>query len=387
MAARARRLALARSARRGCCPAERRARSASTTPARTSTASPTPARARPDRPPTSRRAPTSSISCASTASTSACRPSTPRAPSTVAPCASPTSSRRAPGSRHDAIGLVAHYDSVPSRARRDGRRHRHGGRARSGAPAGRAPRAAPHAGRAAHRRRRIRPDGRGRRDGRRRAAGRLKGYLNLEATGSTGPAILFESGPAQRDADPGLGRAAPRPRGASYALEIYKRLPNDTDFTILKAAGIPGLNFAPVGDSHAYHTSRDTAERVASDTLLHMGETTVTTMRAMDALDRLTGDRDVRFASVGERTVIVLADWQGQLLAVLAIWAWASSPGCGWCGHLAAGDAIRFIATASWGVLALAAAVGAMVGACLAAGGVERGPPSVVRARRCAPAR
>jgi hypothetical protein len=191
---------------------------------------------------------------------------------------------------------------------------------------------------------------------------RLKGYINLESTGSTGPAILFESGPNNEALIRAWANAAPRPHGASYALEIYKRLPNDTDFSILKAAGIPGLNLAPVGNSHAYHTSRDTADRVSPDTLLHMGETAVTTMRAMDALDRQTADRDVRFASVGERTVIILADWQGRLLAILAIglglFAWIRI-----VRHLAIGDAIRLISTALWGVLALAAAVGAMVGA------------------------
>ena len=191
---------------------------------------------------------------------------------------------------------------------------------------------------------------------------RLKGYINLESTGSTGPAILFESGPNNEALIRAWANAAPRPHGASYALEIYKRLPNDTDFSILKAAGIPGLNMAPVGNSHAYHTSRDTADRVSADTLLHMGETAVTTLRAMDALDRQSADRDVRFASVGERTVIVLADWQGRLLAILALglglFAWIRI-----VRHLAAGDAIRFVATALWGVLSVIAAAGAMVGA------------------------
>jgi hypothetical protein len=191
---------------------------------------------------------------------------------------------------------------------------------------------------------------------------RLKGYINLESTGSTGPAILFESGPNNEPLIRAWAAATPRPHGASYALEIYKRLPNDTDFSILKAAGIPGLNMAPVGNSHAYHTSRDTADRVSAETLLHMGESTVTTMRAMDALDRLAGDRDVRFASVGERTVIILADWQGRLLAVLALGlglvAWIRM-----VRHLAAGDAIRFVATALWGILALLSAAAAMVGA------------------------
>ncbi len=191
---------------------------------------------------------------------------------------------------------------------------------------------------------------------------RLKAYVNLESAGSTGPAILFESGPGNETLIRTWAGAAPRPQGASYALEIYKRLPNDTDFTVLKAAGIPGLNMAPIGNSHGYHTSRDTADRVSSDTLLHMGETAVTTMRAIDTLNRHTADRDVRFASVGGHTVIVLADWQGRLLTILAVGlglvAWIRI-----VRHLAAGDAIRFVATALWGVLALAFGIGAMVGA------------------------
>ena len=191
---------------------------------------------------------------------------------------------------------------------------------------------------------------------------RLKGYINLESTGSTGPATLFESGPGNEALIRAWAAAAPRPHGASFAFEIYKRLPNDTDFTVLRSAGIPGLNFAPVGNSHAYHTSRDTADRVASDTLLQMGETTVATMRAMDALDRQGGNRDLRFASVGDDAVILLADWQGRLLAVIALGlglvAWVRI-----VRYLAAGDAIRFVATALWGLLALGAAVGAMVGA------------------------
>jgi len=80
---------------------------------------------------------------------------------------------------------------------------------------------------------------------------RLQAYLNMEAIGSAGPTVLFESGPNAYPLLKAWARGAPQPRGGSYAIEIYKRLPNDTDFTILKGAGIPGLNFAAIGDSYA----------------------------------------------------------------------------------------------------------------------------------------
>ena len=58
-------------------------------------------------------------------------------------------------------------------------------------------------------------------------------------------------------------------------LPIYRRLPNDTDFSILKLQEIPGLNFAAVGDGYAYHTSRDTPERLSPATLRQTGEQVV----------------------------------------------------------------------------------------------------------------
>jgi hypothetical protein len=266
------------------------------------------------------------------------------------------------GQRHDALAVVAHYDSVPGApgAMDDGIGTAvalESARLLASGPALR------------HSLVVLLTDGEesglfgavgAMNDGELRA--RIKGYINLESTGSTGPPILFESGPQNEALIRVWADAAPRPHGASYALEIYKRLPNDTDFTIFKAAGIPGLNFAPVGNSHAYHTSRDTADRVSSDTLLDMGETTVTTLRAMDALDRQAGGGDLRFASIAQRTVVVLADWQGRLLSILAlvlgVVAWVRI-----VRHLASGDAIRFVATMLWGILALAGAVAAMVGA------------------------
>jgi len=113
----------------------------------------------------------------------------------------------------------------------------------------------------------------------------LQAYINIESTASAGTALLFEAGPGNGWIVKPWARAAPHPRGVSFATEIYKRLPNDTDFSILKRYGIPGLNFALIRDSYPYHTARDTAERVPDASLRTTGENAVAVALALDALD------------------------------------------------------------------------------------------------------
>ena len=114
---------------------------------------------------------------------------------------------------------------------------------------------------------------------------RLQAYINIEATGSGGTSLLFEAGPGNGLILKPWTAAAPHPRGASYAVEIYRRLPNDTDFSILKRRDVPRLNFAATGDSYPYHTARDTPDRLSDDTLRTTGENVVATAISLDALD------------------------------------------------------------------------------------------------------
>src|SRR3954449_189029 len=141
---------------------------------------------------------------------------------------------------------------------------------------------------------------------------RLNAYVNVEATGSSGTALLFQTGPANGWIVKPWARTAPHPRGASYAIEIYRRLPNDTDFSIFARHDIPGLNFAALGDSYAYHTARDTPERLTDRALLQTGENVVETATALDAFDVRRRDAAVNetFFDVG-RTVAV--SWGGGL--------------------------------------------------------------------------
>ena len=114
---------------------------------------------------------------------------------------------------------------------------------------------------------------------------RLRAYLNIESIGSSGTAVLFETGPANAWLVSPWARSAPHPRGGSYGIEVYRRLPNDTDFSILKTREIPGLNFAAVGDSYAYHTARDTPERLSRQTIRTTGENVVAVATRLQQMD------------------------------------------------------------------------------------------------------
>jgi len=172
---------------------------------------------------------------------------------------------------------------------------------------------------------------------------RLNAYVNIEATGSAGTARLFETGPGNPWLVKAWARSAPSPRGGSFGIEIYKRLPNDTDFSILKRRDVPGLNFAAVGDSYAYHTARDTPERLTDEALRTTGENTVQTVIAMDRLDlrtRTTGD--ATYFDIGRTVAVSWGPIAAWFLAVAALM----------CGLLAwfkaLGASVRLVGLGRW---------------------------------------
>lgn len=111
----------------------------------------------------------------------------------------------------------------------------------------------------------------------------VRAFLNFDGTGASGPGLLFQAGPGFGAPLRAWADSAWRPDGGSFSIEVYRRLPNDTDFTIFAETGASGLNFAPVGDSYAYHTDRDVVSRVQDATLRQETVNAVQVIRALDA--------------------------------------------------------------------------------------------------------
>jgi hypothetical protein len=65
--------------------------------------------------------------------------------------------------------------------------------------------------------------------------------------------------------------AAPHKMAHSLSYEIYRLLPNSTDMTIFREAGLSGLNFAFIGGLKNYHTPLDTPENLDDGSLQHHG--------------------------------------------------------------------------------------------------------------------
>lgn len=103
--------------------------------------------------------------------------------------------------------------------------------------------------------------------------------LNFEGRGNRGPALMFETSPGNAWLIDEFAAVAPHPRATSLSFELYRRLPNDTDFTIFSRHGLPGLNFAHVDGWAAYHTPRDTPAALDRATLQHHGATALALAR------------------------------------------------------------------------------------------------------------
>ncbi|MEA2164104.1 MAG: hypothetical protein QOK37_2231 [Thermoanaerobaculia bacterium] len=119
-------------------------------------------------------------------------------------------------------------------------------------------------------------------------AGLLKGsaaVINVEARGTDGPSFLFETSRKNEWIARTIASSLPRPATSSLYYDIYEMLPNDTDLTVFKRAGLAGIGFANIGRPVQYHTPLDNIENVTLSTLQHHGDHVLAMTRAFAAAD------------------------------------------------------------------------------------------------------
>jgi hypothetical protein len=94
---------------------------------------------------------------------------------------------------------------------------------------------------------------------------------------------MFETSPQNGALIRALAKATSHPLGNSLSYEIYKRLPNSSDFTVFKAAGWSGMNFAYINGLTHYHTQLDNPENVDARSLQHHGSYALALSRYLGA--------------------------------------------------------------------------------------------------------
>lgn len=131
------------------------------------------------------------------------------------------------------------------------------------------------------------------------AAKDVRVVVNFEARGNAGESQMFETSAGNGRLVQLFAQTAPHPSGSSLTYEIYKHMPNDTDMTVFKKAGIAGLNFAFIGHWEAYHTPLDNSQQLNRGSLQQHGETALSLARSLGNADLAQlQDRDAVYFSV-----------------------------------------------------------------------------------------
>nr|WP_229687127.1 M28 family peptidase [Micromonospora parathelypteridis] len=174
--------------------------------------------------------------------------------------------------------------------------------------------------------------------------------LNLEARGSTGPVIMFETSRNNAKLVDVFGRSAPHPVGTSFAVEIYRALPNDTDFTAFLDQKFVGLNSAYIDGGAIYHTPLDTPAAMDRGSLQQHGDNALGLAREFGRTDltELRSGHDATYFPVPGG----LVRYPGWLTLPLALLAVAAVAALGWLtrrsgrastGRLAAGFGLALV--------------------------------------------
>jgi hypothetical protein len=143
--------------------------------------------------------------------------------------------------------------------------------------------------------------------------------LNLETRGGGGRAQMFETGPGNAAAVDLFLRTALRPEANSLSVFIYKQLPNDTDYTVAKAAGVPGLNFAFIGRQFDYHSPSSTVAALDQGSVQHMGDEVLGPAQALANAPALPARTDdAVYANLVGDFVAAYPPWGGWVLLAIA---------------------------------------------------------------------
>lgn len=152
----------------------------------------------------------------------------------------------------------------------------------------------------------------------------VQALVNLEARGTRGPAIFFESNQPNGDAAAAYA-SAPRPIANSVMADVYALLSNSTDVTALRRPGLDVINIALLDGLEGYHTPQDSLGSFNTASLQHMGDMALATTRALARSANVDRATPQVYTDIASRAFISAPSWAAQaLLAVAALLSFAA---------------------------------------------------------------
>lgn len=127
--------------------------------------------------------------------------------------------------------------------------------------------------------------------------------INLEARGTRGPALFFETNRPNADAIYAFARA-PRGMANSVMADVYEILPNNTDVTEFRRDGLDIINIALLDGLENYHTPQDSLASQDPRSLQHMGDIALYVARTLATRPDLGVQEDMVYTDLAGRTFV-----------------------------------------------------------------------------------
>ena len=189
-------------------------------------------------------------------------------------------------------------------------------------------------------------------------------FLNLEARGTQGPSFMFETSPGNGWIIAELAKSDAKACASSLMFDVYKRMPFNSDFRILKPLGIKGFNIAFIDNFAYYHTMNDSPDNASLASIQHHGSYALGLARHFGNIP-LDGDLDapdaIYFNTLGTHLVHYPLSW-GTPLALLAAAVLLAALVLGFVRrHLSVGGLLAGMGTFLLAMLGAAVTVGVML--------------------------
>ena len=144
--------------------------------------------------------------------------------------------------------------------------------------------------------------------------------LNFEARGTRGAVALYDTSEANGALIHAVAAAAPRVISNSLLGSLARTLPNDSDATVFKRAGIPTYAFAYVDHFFQYHQYTDSTDALDPRSLQHDGDYALPLARYLgDTPLPLPASSSFAYFDVFGRTVIAYPSFVARALAIFTL--------------------------------------------------------------------